>query len=642
MKSMIPVLMLVATPVAAKAADPSLLDEAPVTMTRKLADQCTRLERRGGVAPWFCGRKEGPLAPPLADACPDRAWVGYRLDPASQCPSAPSPLGTWTVAAPFGRSQDARLQRLCTYTWEPASTARPAPDVAALPDVRGLRLERDCEVVGGHAVPQAVADELFDAWGAQVELPDWSAAVPFGAPRIRVAVIDGGVPGEGPLGAGADTVAHPAMVSSVIRSIGCPDRGTSALCPVATPSYNAMPYVLEGTIGELGGYFGSQGSFAAAMADAVDSWLTESPITRPAHLILNLSLGWDADFDITQVERVPGAAALWATQAATCAGALVVAAAGNQAGPSDAGPLFPAAWEAFPRACGAQPGVYSPLVHAVGAVDGRDFPLGISRPGANPRLSAAGSVVVVPRDTGAGLDVPTSVLSGTSIAAAAASGAAGLIWSLRPSLSPDQVMALLYGTAESLGELADFGLGAAPADRRRLSIARAFEAACPEGVAIEACPAPASRPAMSAPRAAFVPSLPDFAAIEAIWLQNPVDIFEDQGAIPPPAPSAYYSPYVVPQPGEPNCPICGFTGYTLNGKLSDALFGATLGQPVVQIVDSFGNPSQVYLDPIAVGQTFKIDLAYKLQGMTLKSAWLEIPAIQNNKNVLTSSELYVH
>ena len=159
MKSMMLLTTMLAMPTLAKGADPSLLDARPLTMTRKLSDQCTRLERRG-PAPWFCGRREQPLDPPFADACPDALWVGYRLD-SGACPAAPSALGTWTVSEPFARSQDARLQRLCSYTWVPASAARPEPDVAALPDVRTVRMERDCQVVSGHAAPpQAVADEL--------------------------------------------------------------------------------------------------------------------------------------------------------------------------------------------------------------------------------------------------------------------------------------------------------------------------------------------------------------------------------------------------------------------------------------------------------------------------------------------------
>jgi len=614
------------------------IESAPLALTRDQLSQCLALEAAGSPTPWWCGRREGDLAPPFDEACPDRQWVGYRLAPGA-CPAAPSAQGVWTVHEPFARSLDDRLRRVCAYTWTPALAERPTPDVAALPDVRGLRLERDCEVVAGHALPEPVSDALFSAWSNQVELPDWSDAEAFQPPSIRVAIIDGGFGGELPNGAAPDTVNHAVVVSSVVRAIACPERGASALCAASVPNYNAMPYTSRGILGELGGYFGTQMGFAEAVVEAVDTWRLEAPNTRPVHLILNLSLGWDGDYDVTTTPRVAGVTALWAARYATCQGALLIAAAGNQAGADDAGPLFPAAWEALPRACGGAPvGVYSPLVHAVGAVNGRDGELAINRVGGTPRLVAPAALVVVPEDTVVPESEMTTPLSGTSLATAAASGTAALVWSMRPGMTPDAVMQLIYRSGEPLGLAADFGQ---PAQRRRLSVGRAFARACPEGVAVGACPAADSRPSLPGARAAGEDAQADFANIVDALLTDPVDVLEDPNAELPDVESSYFAPWIVPQPGEPNCPICGFVGTTLFGKLDPMLDGAVLGQPEIQVNDLQGNKHFFPLEALPTQVSFKIDLSGTLGGLGLKTAWLRIPAILGGKAVLTSSELFI-
>ena len=48
------------------------IEATPQALTAEQELFCQRLERRGEATPWWCGRKEGLLAPPFADACPDR------------------------------------------------------------------------------------------------------------------------------------------------------------------------------------------------------------------------------------------------------------------------------------------------------------------------------------------------------------------------------------------------------------------------------------------------------------------------------------------------------------------------------------------------------------------------------------------
>jgi hypothetical protein len=115
-----------------------------------------------------------------------------------------------------------------------------------------------------------------------------------------------------------------------------------------------------------------------------------------------------------------------------------------------------------------------PLVYAVGGVDERGRSLTNARVGGRPRLAttAANSLALDP-DGGY-----TMTLSGSSVAAAVASGAAALIWSYRPALRPDELVELLHQTGWNSEEPADFGLPGTSAAIHRLSICAALERAC--------------------------------------------------------------------------------------------------------------------------------------------------------------------
>jgi serine protease AprX len=172
--------------------------------------------------------------------------------------------------------------------------------------------------------------------------------------------------------------------------------------------------------------------------------------------VLNLSFGTDG----VQDARVDPLA--HAVQQAWRRGVVVVVAAGNE-GHGDARMNAPA---------------YDPYVIAVGATDSRgtvdaaDDVVGrfSSRGDAarRPDLVAPGTSVVSLRDPGSRLDqehpgarVGTRSFrgSGTSQAAAVVSGAAALLLSQRPGLTPDQVKALLTSTARPLAS-PDPGAGA--------------------------------------------------------------------------------------------------------------------------------------------------------------------------------------
>jgi hypothetical protein len=136
---------------------------------------------------------------------------------------------------------------------------------------------------------------------------------------------------------------------------------------------------------------------------------------------------------------------------------------------------------------------YDPYVIAVGATDekGKTTPDWSSRGDGtrNPDLAAPGKSVVSLRNPGSQIDLEHSATgafgdrffkgSGTSQAAAAVSGAAALLLSQRPELTPDQVKALLTSTADKMKSGDPVAQGAGLVDLKEAS-----EAPTPNAVQI--------------------------------------------------------------------------------------------------------------------------------------------------------------
>jgi hypothetical protein len=216
---------------------------------------------------------------------------------------------------------------------------------------------------------------------------------------------------------------------------------------------------------EKGGSLGSQ----ADLAQAVLAAIADGPPKQK--LIINLSVGWHPVHQAVPptslsswkpgqsvaslAEYSIGADAVRSSLArASCAGALVMAAAGNAIGADRAGPLLPAAWEAQrapvwepgPNGCRERfsdlappPPVVDisprPLVFAVTAVDHEGGPLPTTRTAAVAPRAALG-LNVTTRERRGGY---TQLYSGTSMAAAVASAVAGRFWQTHPSDSSWQV-----------------------------------------------------------------------------------------------------------------------------------------------------------------------------------------------------------
>ncbi len=397
--------------------------------------------------------------------------------------------------------------------------------------------------------------------------------------RVRVAVLDtAALPYDAP--DGADRDGHGRLVGRAIGDLACPAQfGPGSGCLAEIVNYLALPRLGHASSdAERGGSLGTRADLAGAVDRALDDWQRDRDgAGGPARLVLNLSVAWAGEpgaaspSDPTALS--PESAGVQAAlRRASCAGALVVAAAGNAVAPATSGPALPAAWEAeaapsdaecardgFALA-GARDGAlaYRPLVHAVAALDQFDRPLATTRPGGLPRLAAYGLAVVTHDPRAAGGVTP--VASGTSLGAAVASAAAAVAWAYRPELGADGVMQLVYEAGAPLSGADDAALSAeaclgAPCGAlpvRRASVcAAARSALCAGPGPCDAAPACEATP--GAGRLAAVDTSP-FGAL-TIEAQRAIGCADGdcslQGLAPPEE-----SLWVAPQPAGGGCDTC--------------------------------------------------------------------------------------
>ncbi|MEZ4308878.1 MAG: S8 family serine peptidase [Polyangiaceae bacterium] len=215
----------------------------------------------------------------------------------------------------------------------------------------------------------------------------------------------------------------------------------------------------------------------------------------------------------------------------------------------------------------------APLLHAIGGVDYNDTPISVSRPHSLPPL-------VTLAQHGIAYHPPASerslAFTGTSVAAAAAAGAAALVWSYRPDLPPHELMSLLHDTAVPLPSLtANVCIEGAPCPPvHRLSICAAVAKACP--TCALSCP---TRPPTDNPR-----MTPQLSAALTATLAGPPTTRRA-----PRAP-AWLSSFVFPQPGVP-CPACAFFLSTgrFDGIIDPDYRGEDLTNMTVELFDAAGN-----------------------------------------------------
>ncbi len=554
-----------------------------------------------GPAPSI-GRAPAALLTP-AGACDDAepTWIAVKTDP-GPCPDV---IG-WTGAALFP-GHGGPLARFCRYTGGAPADLRGAPTL--------VDPAPDCGVVA----PQGALDDDSG--------PIWAAAhaarldpVGFTPGPATVAVLDTAGP------AGSRSPHGPAMAALVER----------AAPGAAVEPRVALPRVGDGTLDwHGGGHFGSPGELATAIVEA-------TAIGGP--LVINLSLGWapvtpmdDGALPPNHLSLLgagasgvagPVRAAHAALVYAVCGGALVVAAAGNDPiGAGETGALLPAGWAGLAAPDGGAcaglgfggPGaatVGRGLVEAVGGVDLADGPLVNGRAGSRPRLVAPAQHAAVQRGG-------WHVFSGTSAAAASASGAAAAVWNHDPGRDPGAVADAVYaGGVDLSAELGDAELcgPAHCAPVRRLAVCGAVAGVAP-GLACGAPPA-FDRTDLDGARLDLPPGDgPTFA---------PVSGHDDgcaggAGACPPPfvEPPAAPWPAVAPQPEWPGCPSCSL--HRGSGTLVLSIDGRmpALSDPVLTVDTGAGRKHYDLsgrLGTLYGGQSAKVG-GLSLPG-GVKSAWV--------------------
>lgn len=409
------------------------------------------------------------------------------------------------------------LRRFCLVEWVPEVAGRlPAQadlEAARRHLARFVEFSEDLQVGAPQdaALSEASRAPLTNAWRAHL-----GQLRPLPEPRadqaltpIRIAVADTSprsATGEPMVGRSE----HGLTMGRIAQVFSCPAGGP---CPGYVTHHLALPRLSASERSAEGGFYGYQGEIARAIAEAILMWSRADGSTGSRHLVLNLSLGWDARYGgpITtspEADLRPAARAVYeALTFAACRGVLAVAAAGNRAGGPDEvpGPLYPAGWEALPAPDDAQclarfgidatlpgAGAYRPLLYAVGGVRPDDRDLGIRRAGSRPRLVASAFQANVGFDEGNGL-ASTGVHTGTSVAAAATSGIAAGLWAYRPMLDRHALMQALYDGGVPLGQVgeppvtAELCLGGGCSVHRvhRLDMCGAYALLC--GAGEEAC-----------------------------------------------------------------------------------------------------------------------------------------------------------
>ena len=312
--------------------------------------------------------------------------------------------------------------------------------------------------------------------GAVAPLPDHGMGAL--ANKVYVAVVDSalpasvsdGLPGCDRLPAdpqgvpGCGQLTHGRDMGLLIRKLACPDNDPdSSACAVQISTHLALELEPDSVGGsqpnqKRGGYYGTPTQLAQALWEALVRWKAEAPASQ---LIINLSVGWEIPTDAAPTSLAEQAVRR-VLEKASCLGALIIAASGNETGGDEpwTGPVYPAGWarELAPSCGNDGMARYSPLVHAIGGIDGTQRALANTRDDSRPYLTTyAFQVPVDDIYLAPGSDAPrsitTSPLTGTSISAAAASAIAAVVWFHDSTgLGANALMDTLYDQALELND----------------------------------------------------------------------------------------------------------------------------------------------------------------------------------------------
>lgn len=463
------------------AAAVTLLIAATAPMTACETSERVARPEPGGLTDVLDAQTGAP-ADLTGEACSGRRMVG-RVALGASCPASPS---GWLKSGLFDglNYSDSELARYCLYEWQGAA-APTAAQIAALPKRGALAptdwLDKDCLAVAAAGVSadayNALKPGLHQAFLQQVGAP---ASLPSGGAPVRVAVLDSRpeVHGTSP----NDQLGHGLGMMRIVLDLTCDLM--AGPCPVTVHPYLALN-LTSATSSNLqhGGFYGHQSNLARQIVMAVDAWQSEQPA---ANLIVNLSAGWNPAFSKGTAHPISEAvtAVRTALEYASCQGALVFAAAGNDSGTlAPNGPVEPAAWEADSVTCNASGP--KPLLYSVAGVDGADKPLFNARPGGRPRLAAPGFMIAPTHP-----NLSLGPYTGSSPSTATITAAAALIWSQQPGLAASNVVESVRSQAVSLGEPADYCHTPPCGDIARVSLCNVAQSIY--GAGAVACTTPAA------------------------------------------------------------------------------------------------------------------------------------------------------
>ena len=597
--------------------------------------------------------------------------IGIKPDPKLEC-SSYNRLGVnglWNSSPLFGDKASDALAKFCSVQWVPSQNGA-QPDQGNLPLLNDLAM--DCTVVGPQANGLAphVSGALQDTFRRQSgyrDIPSAGITTTTTAPT-SIAIVD-----TAPYGNTTPINHHGSDLAAIAHNLAC-GNDSSCLQNVYTtlglPRHNTLDGVESDTIN--GGHFGSLGDLSLGIYEAVERFHHDQPDAigkTPAHLVINLSLGWDSLFgDLpsypaprTHLNLINGVsngipAPIQAMHAiliyAKCEGALILAATGNKKfGSCSDDALLPAAWERLaaptPNDCDGfdimtsetssdlPPGteqpylVEAPLLRAVGGLEYDNSPLDSMRSNSTPQLLAASFHA---RGTKA-LDEATEVMTGTSVGTVVTAAAAALSWSHYSTRDGDEVVNVAYdGLPKVPNATSDFGFDGAGQAVAEVNVCGFLQATCAEFSNGHDCPSlqcPSTQIDLSNVNAALDAS-PDGQIYSDAAANAPARFCQDacgdtylwyggsQGITELP------DPWVHPQPSTPICDVCDLIPTSpTTGNLSLSLNNRYSNYNVDSvIVTRSGQTSRTYaLDPAPLQNTGEIT--------TLQDArWSENPSTE--------------
>lgn len=550
-------------------------------------------------------------------------------------PGSCSTFGSWSGTKLFGAGAEGALGGFCVYAWTGDGTpSQDVVDVAFWGRSNVADYDADCGVFGAQSQPAprepldaALHDTLEDLFRVGLGAIDLGTIdTTMTRSPVTVAVVDTS-PMTEPVN---PYTPHGEAMVDIIESLACTDG-----CSVTIQRVLGLPRIAGGAYGEA-----ARGGYVGTFADVAKGIHAAAKLGNTNRRVINLSLGAEPQLFGDESISAGAAAIKTAIEYANCKGALIVAAAGNDAGHATMyearteGPLLPALWEQAPAPTAARcqefnlpappsTGSYRPLLHTVGGLRFDDEAMPSTRSDGSPRLVAPASHVNV------GRGAPT--LTGTSVSAAAVSGTAALLWSYFPDLSAAEIMDAIYAGAYEFDVPADYALVGTNPMKRRVDACRAFNfvldlegemaghlACAPKGASVTS--------SLETQLAGQVASLPVDVTLAPAWQSFANQWWDTQNATSQaPVEIDPWTAYTQPQPTQPACPNCTIkTGSkTVSATLDPAYDPASVSYVYIDVFD--GVSSTIYkLGDIELSTTAVTEITLGWLPATVRSAKISI------------------